>query len=351
LLAVHSRIEALLGFEIEGERDEFRALAIKGIKNKRAIQYVRTKAEEGTRYLEPHMTPFPVSDKVTGPLIYVLGPPRKEELLLSMDPEGGEGYSQGFALDRGASAFFAAARQAAGGDPDELSEPFPPRHRIPAEEAFSGPHAAFFETMYGSDPKEHPEAWRRIDHDWLQAAEMLALRLNNEVNNTCLVLAIELPASKRVLLFPGDAQRGSWISWDDGDWITPAGEQVKAKELLGRVVFYKVGHHGSHNATLKGQWYSDHPNLNWMARDAYRPSFVAMIPANRPWAYEKADWRHPLPSIERALARKTRGRLFRTDRDHVPQSDEVTATEWAAFQAQTVETALYLEYTVLDEAG
>jgi hypothetical protein len=43
-----------------------------------------------------------------------------------------------------------------------------------------------------------------------------------------------------VLLFPGDAQWGTWkLNLDD----------PRRVELLGRTTFYKVGHHGSHNAT------------------------------------------------------------------------------------------------------
>ena len=43
-------------------------------------------------------------------------------------------------------------------------------------------------------------AWRRIDDEWLYSAESLALTLNAGINNTSLVLAFELPASKKVLL-------------------------------------------------------------------------------------------------------------------------------------------------------
>ena len=50
---------------------------------------------------------------------------------------------------------------------------------------------------------------RRIDDDWLWAgAQRLALKMDSYTNNTCLVLAFELPKSKQVLLFPADAQVG-----------------------------------------------------------------------------------------------------------------------------------------------
>ena len=50
-----------------------------------------------------------------------------------------------------------------------------------------------------------------------------------------------------MLLIAGDAQVGNWESWQS--WTCG---QVTGPDLLKRTIFYKVGHHGSHNATLKG---------------------------------------------------------------------------------------------------
>ena len=51
----------------------------------------------------------------------------------------------------------------------------------------------------------------------------------------------------KVLLFAADAQTGNWSSWADVKWDDPG---VSTDDLLARTVFYKVGHHASHNATL-----------------------------------------------------------------------------------------------------
>jgi hypothetical protein len=67
--------------------------------------------------------------------------------------------------------------------------------------------------------------------------------LDNAMNNTSLVLLFEV--SKTCLLFPGDAQ---WENW------RYALEQPKYCKLLARVNVYKVGHHGSLNATPKSMW-------------------------------------------------------------------------------------------------
>ena len=57
------------------------------------------------------------------------------------------------------------------------------------------------------------QSWRRIDADWLGIAADLAMQLDRGVNNTSLVLAFEFIDSGRVVLFPGDAQVGNWLSW------------------------------------------------------------------------------------------------------------------------------------------
>jgi hypothetical protein len=77
----------------------------------------------------------------------------------------------------------------------------------------------------------------------------LALALESAANNTGFVLAIELVGDD-VLLFAVDAQVENWESWQDVKWGID-GTAVTRPDLLALTMFYKVGHHGSHNATLK----------------------------------------------------------------------------------------------------
>ena len=65
-----------------------------------------------------------------------------------------------------------------------------------------------------------------------------AFRVDNALNGTSLVLLVQVGEYK--LLFPGDAQWGTWNAM----LTNPA-----TKALLTGVDVYKVGHHGSHNAT------------------------------------------------------------------------------------------------------
>ena len=155
---------------------------------------------------------------------------------------------------------------------------------------------------------------------------------------------------KKILLFAGDAQRGNWVSWDDSTWAD--GDQtITARDLLGRTVLYKVGHHGSHNATLAGKIDDDYPNLSWMGQGAFAGEFAAMITAVNQWALTKNNppWRHPLPSIKAALVQKAQGRVFQIDESGPVQPATVPDAVWNEFLARVTVDDLYFEYVVLDE--
>jgi hypothetical protein len=67
--------------------------------------------------------------------------------------------------------------------------------------------------------------------------------LDHAMNNTSLVLVIEVGSKK--LLFSGDAQYENWMHALEKNWV---------KELLKGVDVYKIGHHGSLNATPKSMF-------------------------------------------------------------------------------------------------
>jgi hypothetical protein len=65
--------------------------------------------------------------------------------------------------------------------------------------------------------------------------------LDKVLNNTSIILLIEAAGQK--LLFPGDAQLENWSY-----------ALTKYRKLLQGVTVYKVGHHGSLNATPRRLW-------------------------------------------------------------------------------------------------
>ena len=331
------------------------ALALRGRTNKEAIRYMREKAASAPRFLRPDRGPYTLPG-VGGLRIFALGPPRDEQLLLSLDPHAAEEFRLDFRLEGASRSFFKAVQP--GRVNRAANGPFSVRHgvslegpEVPLADDANDAVREFLLSHYGAAGTQHPEAWRRIDGDWLDPSEQLALRLNSEVNNTSLVIAVELQETGKVLLFTGDAQRGSWISWSDLSWETGPGEITAARDLLARTVLYKVGHHGSHNATLKGTLADDYANLGWMAEGRFRDEFVAMIPSNEDWARDRRPfpWRHPLAAIEAALMERARGRVFQTNKDKVTKPDHVSATEWRNFTNRTQITDLYFDCTVADK--
>jgi hypothetical protein len=174
------------------------------------------------------------------------------------------------------------------------------------------------------DPVNH---WRRIDADWLAAAEAFALQADALTNNTSLALAFELPApegARKVLLFPGDAQVGALLSWDELpawqalDGASPAQAAPDMPELLGRTIFYKVGHHGSHNATLKAK------GVERMRADG---TLTAFVPVSLPVARQIKGWdRIPLDDLLDALDARADERVVLPDGSVWP----LTADESAA---------------------
>jgi hypothetical protein len=152
------------------------------------------------------------------------------------------------------------------------------------------------------------EQWRKIDHEWIFSAGNLALRMNGLTNNLSLVLAIEFEESKKVMLFPGDAEFGSWESWHNIKWKEKGENDIHLTEdLLNRTVFYKVAHHLSHNGTAKeiGLEMMNHEDLVAMATLDYNSIH--------------SGWKKTMPNraIVKELLKRTKGRLIIMNEENV----------------------------------
>jgi hypothetical protein len=195
------------------------------------------------------------------------------------------------------------------------------------------------------------------DWDWRRAAavtdvrEIAArskapipeLRLNRDegVNNTSLVIAIELAGARvdrKVLLFPGDAQVPSWWSWHEHRWPPDDPNGVTCAMLLRNTVLYKVSHNGSMTGTAM------QVGLDMMTR----PDLVAMISVDREEARKKR-WLMPAPGLLAALDSRTRGRIIRSDAG-VPRTkgkdSDLSDAEWQEFQHSVHLTDLYIDLDV-----
>lgn len=292
-----------------------------GMSGADAWKYVLEKSDrQPPRYFSPGE--IHTLDGVEGVRIYVLGPPEDFELLDDEESPEAETYRKHLRMAV-TNGFLAAAT---GNDNSEFDAnaymPFDDKCRVSMEEAedplsFDG----FFCSNYGFADSDH-NSWRQIDDDWLSMAGELALNIDGITNNTCLALAIELVESKKVLIFPGDAQFGNWMSWQKLKWevLDASGNktEVNVNDLLKRTVLYKVGHHGSHNATLKKS------GLELMES----PDLVAMIPTNQQFALNKKTsktpngWKMPEMELLERLEQRAKGRVILADEAGEPDDDK-----------------------------
>lgn len=259
-----------------------------------AVQVARELAPPGKlTYCKPGQAPFrPAGAKGR---IMVLGPPRDAKLIRKSSPSQSAPETYEMAADVLGPIM----------TPTPEARPFSSLYTIPTETAKTMPF--FRETYWGAATAAD---WRGIDDIGASALDF-ALKLDSDTNNTSLVLAIELdgdsPTGKPgrdVLLLAADAQIGNWLSWKDVNWTRPEGEDaVGGMDLIRRTLVYKVGHHGSHNATLKDY-------LESMER-----LLVALNPVDEVMAGKKHWDRIPLPSLEAALRKHASEGLARADED------------------------------------
>jgi hypothetical protein len=341
------RVESLLQFFGIGDEASLQAAAKaakKGEmgKTQAAFTYFAQRRGVKVRYCYPDKAPLALSG-VDDVRVYVLGPPQDEGLIKRSAPtkKGKEVYefagdaaiddSLGIAFERALGGDVAAARADCPFDSD-LSVIMGGQQR---------PCSPRLVKLISELWDNTDLAWRRIEEDWTASAETLALDLDSHTNNTCLVVAFELVKTGRVLLFAADAQVGNWLSWQDTHWrVTDKGEEkvVRGPDLLQRTVFYKVGHHGSHNATLRAL------GLEQMTSE----DLVAFVPVFKDQAVKNRWLAMPFAPLVERLREKTGGRLVFSD-PKVKAPDEsalaaLSPEQRKSFAASLATDDLYYEY-------
>ncbi len=342
---VQAGLDALAGFQFGATGDKVRTA------RNAAFALGKGKID----YMEPKSAPLALPG-VSGVRVYVLGPPRDGDLLKITDRPS-EMYGMGLApVGWELSAMMGAAPglngQDNGGAPDYFA-PFDPEVGSPLDVALSAgagskgsdvtPEVAGFvrehylnpaSTAVASDDSAD-QSWRRIDDDWLFASADLAMQIDARTNNTSLALAFEFTDTGRVALFAADAQVGSWLSWLKLEW-TVEGKKVTMADLYPRVVYYKVGHHGSENATLKanGLELMTHTDLS------------AFIPTNAADALKVKWGQMPFKPMLSALEKKTSGRVVRADDDWIASSQAPKSLVGGSIRAVDHGKDLWVEFDI-----
>jgi len=302
---VQQGLQTVLGFNFGAKGEKVRAARDAAIK---------LAASDKVRFLEPKDAPFelPVAPGIR---VYVLGPPR-DKALIGVTDRAGETYAMNrFGM---APVVLGLNNSFEVGDVawNDETAPFDPNEGFDLSDILNATDASTqltnkeeaesrartFELVHARYTDEAGEPWRRIDHDWLGVSADLAIQIDQRTNNSSLVLAFEFLDTGRVMLFVGDAQVGNWLSWKDVHWPVED-KTVSARDLLARTVFYKVGHHGSHNATLKQN------GLELMTS----PDLSAFIPTNADDA-KKVGWGEmPFEPLLGDLQKRTSQRVVRAD--------------------------------------
>lgn len=196
------------------------AMAINALSNEGALRtlFKGFSNEPIRRYLpEENAT----TSSFTSPLlpdvtISVLGPSRDPEVIREMDPPAGQSY----------------LKMINSGSDETSNSPLPFRKDwIVIPDDYQVSYTSLFDHISLDDREALKKASLNLDMD-------MASMLDKALNGTSLVLVLQI--GKAVLLFSGDAQWGTWRL---------ALENQEFRKLLETVTFYKVGHHGSHNAT------------------------------------------------------------------------------------------------------
>jgi hypothetical protein len=259
-----------------------------------AFDTLRKRKDSEKVYLTPSSDSVEELKELPGVRFYILGPPKDEKSLKKMNPSSKESEIYEFNYNVSAGVSFCSALD----DSSDKNKPFDLTECINESEARSV-YSNYFEPS---------NDWQMINDDWLYSAGNLAIALDNSVNNTSLTFAVELIDSGKVLLFTADAQIGNWLSWSNYEWTVKNNgkkETVKIDDLLNRTVFYKVGHHGSHNATMKAQ------GLEKMKSK----ELIAMIPVDKDMAKAK-NWKMPFKPLLTALEEKTKDKVIIMDEEY-----------------------------------
>lgn len=212
------------------------------------------------------------SKLLPGVKVYFMGPSRDDEIIKDMEPPT---HEQWFTLINEMNS-----------DDFNTHLPF---HIDWSQKPDAERLKTFRETE--NEIEELKKELKQISEIWKENIFSVATTLENAVNGTSLMMMFQI--GKAFLFFPGDAQHGTWqCALQDSEW----------RELLTKTNFYKVGHHGSHNATPKE-----------FVLDILKTDFKAMIPV------------YPIKNFSKIPKTELVSELLKKSKD-VIRSDEKFAT-------------------------
>jgi hypothetical protein len=327
--------ESMQLLEFEAGNEHGKGLAAGARTNDDAMNYCKSKGKKLVYRKPGEVLGIPNAEGIR---FYVLGPPRDPDLKflkIEMDPD--EMYH--LALTAAASTDAPPSGQLlseVGSLLMDNQSPFAPEFRL------RGTELTAFQKYYGAADMK----WRQIEEDWKESASDMALALTRLTNNTSLAIALEFVHSGVVVLLPADAQSGNWMSWHKPEVIAEFKKQggKETKELLKNTVFYKVGHHSSHNGTasLSG--------LELMTNNSL-VAFIPLVQDKVPAAWGGSK-NFPGAKLYPKIMAAAKGRVVRTDEGIITDTTaaalrkQLTAADQMDFKNKYRTGDCYFEYTI-----
>lgn len=223
-----------------------RQVADDQLRNAAAVKKLAAWGKAGSATYVHYGVPSGIEDVVPGVTVKVLGPPTVDQhpRVASQRSKDKDEFWMVYrrVLDALSPEDFGAER---GGDAppegaDDAAPPPPPATPMDAAAVDSPLRTTGF-----GDPG--PVRWLtdRMGRQRLNSLMRVVRILDKVINNTSVILLFDVPGVRPLrLLFPGDAQIENW------EYALKVADDKKANlDLLRTVDLYKVGHHGSRNAT------------------------------------------------------------------------------------------------------
>lgn len=266
-----ARLHAFLqGLAAQGDNTALKAARVveNSLTNAKAMDRLHHGfAGQASRRYFPDIDGQPISFNLNGltdTTVHMLGPRRDKSVIATMDPPTDQRWLRALALTTPQDA-------------PTITGLFAPAYNMDDGTIERDYTALFLE----------PKTRNKLEQDTRLDIWAAAASITGATNNTSLVFVLDVAGTK--LLFPGDAQWGLWNAILD---------EPEAEALLHGTHLYKVGHHGSHNGSLK------HYVQDLMGQDT-----ISMMSF-----HSVADWPSiPNPALVDALEGASR-QLIRSDK-------------------------------------
>jgi beta-lactamase superfamily II metal-dependent hydrolase len=277
--------EKVTASDARGLSADLRQMAVTQLANAGAVAQLHAWAAGAGEYLNYGM-PTRIGEVIPGLSVRVLGPPTIDQ---HPDVAGQRETDQ--------EEFWMLYWQLAASVPEDVFERFAEPGRMQGQG--QAPVVVTGKADLG------PTRWisQRLDHQQLSSLLRIVRRMDDQLNNTSLILllSVEATGGTKRMLFGGDAQIENW------EYALKFADAEDNCDLLRKVDLYKVGHHGSRNATPRTLF-----DL-WTEPETVNRPLMAMMSTKAGVHGDSPETLVPRETLVSALRERTAGAFFSTE--------------------------------------